>query len=98
MSPEQQGIAEEFQNAIESEYVLCVSEIRKINQTIANNGIHEKNNWSGTDCANLEIHSIKDYWEARLDSLINFIEKKDCKLNQILATKYLKGVRIWFSS
>ncbi len=30
MTQEQQGIAEEFQNAIESEYALCVKEIKKL--------------------------------------------------------------------
>ena len=97
MTTEQQEIAAEFQNAIESEYALCVREIKKINQAIANNGVHEQNKWSGTDCANLQIHSIKDYWEKRLDCLINFIAKKDYKLNQELAIKYLKGVRIFSS-
>ncbi len=97
MTKEQQEIAAEFQNAIESEYALCVREIKKINQAIANNGVHEQNKWSGTDCANLQIHSIKDYWEQRLDSLIDFIAKKDDALNQQLAMKYLKGVRIFFS-
>jgi len=97
MTPVQQYIAEEFQNAIEAEYALCVTEIRKINQSIANNGVHEKNTWSSTDCANLEIHSIKDYWEARLDCLIDFIAKKDYHLNERLAIKYLKGIRIFSS-
>jgi hypothetical protein len=98
MTSEQQRIAEEFQNGIEAEYALCVSEIKKINQSIANNGVHEENKWSGTDCANLQIHSIKDYWEKRLDCLINFLVKKDYKLHQKLAMKYLKGVRGGFSS
>jgi hypothetical protein len=97
MTKEQQEIAAEFQNAIESEYALCVRKIKKINQAIANNGVHEPNKWSGTDCANLQIHSIKDYWEQRLDSLIDFIAKKDYALNQKLAMKYLKGVRIFLS-
>ncbi len=95
MTPEQQGIAEEFQNAIESEYALCVREIKKINQSIANNPSPGTDSWHGVDCANLQIHSIKDYWEQRLDSLIDFIAKKDYQLNQNLAMKYLKGVRIF---
>jgi hypothetical protein len=98
MTPEQQGIAEEFQNAIESEYALCVREIVKINQAIANNGVHENNKWSGTDCANLQIHSIKVYWDDRLDCLINFLAKQDYKLHEELAIKYLKGIRILFNS
>jgi FtsZ-binding cell division protein ZapB len=97
MTPEQQGIAEEFENAIESEYALCVREIKKNNQSIANNASSKTGSLDGVDCANLEIHSIKDYWEKRLDSLIDFIAKKDCNLNQQLAMKYLKGVRICFS-
>ncbi len=92
MTQEQQGIAEDFQNAIESEYALCVREIRKINQAIANNGVHENNKWSGTDCANLEIDSIQKYWYNRLNCLINFIATKDYKLNENLARKYLSRV------
>ncbi len=97
MTPEQQGIAEEFENAIESEYALCVREIKKINQSIANNASSKTGSFDGVDCANLQIHSIKDYWEKRLDSLIDFIAKKDYNFNQQLAMKYLKGVRICFS-
>lgn len=97
MTKEQQIIAEEFQNAIEDEYALCVREIKKINQAIANNPSPQTGDLPGVDCANLQIHSIKDYWEQRLDCLINFIAKKDYALNQQLAMKYLKGVRILFS-
>ena len=97
MTQKQQSIAEEFQKAIESEYALCVREIKKINQAIANNPSPKTDNWHGVDCANLQIHSIKDYWEQRLDSLIDFIANKDSALNQQLAIKYLKGVRIFFS-
>jgi hypothetical protein len=92
MTPEQQCLAEEFQKAIEAEYALCVREIIKINQAIASNGVHEKNKWSGTDCANLEIHSIQRYWNNRLDCLIDFIAQKDYKLNEKLAMKYLTRV------
>ncbi len=95
MTQEQQNIVEEFQKAIESEYALCVREIKKINQTIANNSSPQTDSRHGVDCANLQIHSIKDYWEQRLDSLIDFIAKKDYNLNQQLAIKYLKGVRIF---
>jgi hypothetical protein len=97
MTPEQQGIAEEFQNAIESEYALCVREIKKINQAIANNPSPNTGSWTGVDCANSQIHSVKNYWEQRLDTLINFIAKKDYDLNQKLAIKYLKRVKIFFS-
>ncbi len=97
MTQEQQSIAEEFQNAIESEYALCVREIQRINQAIANNPSPQTGSWHGVDCANLQIHSIKDYWEQRLDSLIDFIANKDSALNQQIAMKYLKGVRILFS-
>ncbi len=97
MTPEQQRLAEKFQNAIETEYALCVSEIKKINQALANNPSPNTESWTGVDCANLQIHSIKDYWEQRLDALINFIAKKDYDLNQKLAMKYLKGVRVFFS-
>ncbi len=97
MTPEQESIAEEFQNIIESEYALCVREIKRINQAIANNPSPQTGSWHGVDCANLQIYSIKDYWEQRLDSLIDFIAKKDYALNQQLAMKYLKGVRIFFS-
>ncbi len=97
MTPEQQRLAEKFQNAIETEYALCVSEIKKINQALANNPSPNTESWTGVDCANLQIHSIKDYWEQRLNSLIDFIAKKDYNLNQQLAMRYLKGVRIWLS-
>lgn len=89
MTPEQQGIAEEFQNAIETEYALCVSEIQKINQALANNPAPESAGWHGIDCANREIDSIQKYWQRRLGQLIEFIETKDIKLNQQLARKYL---------
>lgn len=92
MTSEQQGIAEEFQNAIETEYALCVREIKKINQSIANNGVHKENEWSGTDCANLQIHSIQNYWENRLGCLTDFIARQDYKLNEKLAMKYLTRV------
>ena len=95
MTQEQQEIAGEFQKSIESEYALCVREIKKINQSIANNPSPKTGSWDDVDCANLQIHSIKDYWEQRLDSLIDFIAKKDYQLNQNLAMKYLKGVRIF---
>ncbi len=97
MTQEQQGIAEDFQKLIEDEYALCVREIKKINQAIANNPSPKTGSWNGIDSANSEIHSIKSYWEQRLDSLIDFITKKDYNLNQRLAMKYLKGVRIFFS-
>ena len=92
MTQEQQGIAEEFQNVIEAEYALCVGKIIKISQSIANNGVHEKNKWSGTDCANLQIHSIQKYWENRLYCFIDFIERQDYKLNEKLAMKHLARV------
>ena len=93
MAPEQQCIAEEFQNAIEAEYALCVSEIKKINQAIANNPATESADLHGRDCANREIDSIQKYWQRRLGQLIEFIETKDIKLNQQLAEKYLSSER-----
>jgi FtsZ-binding cell division protein ZapB len=97
MTQEQQSLADEFQKGIELEYALCVREIKKNNQAIANNPSPQRDSLHGVDCANLQIHSIKDYWEQRLNSLIDFIAKKDSALNQELAMKYLKGVRIFFS-
>jgi hypothetical protein len=92
MSQNQQGIAEGFQKEIEPEYALCVREVIKINQAIANNSSPRTNNWTGVDCANLEIHSIHKYWYNRLDCLINFIATKDYKLNEKLARKYLTRI------
>ena len=95
MTQEQHGIAEDFQSAIEAEYVLCVREIGRINQAIANNGSPESNGWNGIDCANLEVYSIQKYWHNRLDCLINFIAEKDPEVNNSLAIKYLNGVKTW---
>lgn len=94
MTQEQLTIAQEFQDAIEIEYALCVSEIRKINQAIANNSSPLSAAWNNKDCANSEFHSMQKYWQGRLDCLINLIAEKDYKLNERLADKYLKGIKI----
>lgn len=97
MTDEQQAIAQQFQISLESEYALCVSEIRKINQAIANNP-SQSSDWSGADCANLELHSLQKYWHNRLDCLIDLLNTKDYQLSQQLADKYLKGIKIRVSS
>ena len=98
MTNEQQAIAEQFQASIDIEYVLCVNEITKINQTIANNPSPASSTWDGIDCANFELHSMQKYWQNRLDCLIDIIREKDYKLNEELAEKYLKGIKIRVSS
>lgn len=94
MSQEQLIIAQEFQDTIEIEYALCVGEIRKINQAIANNPSSRASEWSDIDCANSEFHSMQKYWQGRLDCLINFLQEKDHQLNEQLAKKYLSGIKI----
>lgn len=94
MSQEQLVVAQEFQDRIEIEYALCVSEIRKINQAITNNSSSESSSWSDKDCANQSFHSLHKYWQGRLDCLINFIAEKDYKLSEELAKKYLNGIKI----
>jgi len=98
MTEEQLTIAEQFQNSVETEYVLCVNEIKKINQAIANNPSPTPSAWHGVDCANFELHSIQKYWQNRLDCLINILREKDYKLNEELAKKYLKGIKFRVSS
>jgi hypothetical protein len=102
MTQEQLTITNEFQDLIETEYALCVSEIRKINQAIANatarqnthNPLPKSVGWSDKDCANQSFHSLHKYWQGRLDCLINFIAEKDYKLSEELAKKYLNGIKI----
>lgn len=102
MTQEQLTIVQEFQDAIETEYALCVSEIRKINQAIAsatarqnaNNPSPNSSGWSDTDCANQSFCSLHKYWQDRLDCMIDFLEKKDPKFHNKLANKYLEGIRL----
>ena len=51
MIDEQLIIAEQFQSSIEIKYALCVSEIAKINQSIANNPSPDSVNWHGVRSA-----------------------------------------------
>ena len=94
MTDEQQAIAQQFQTSVEFEYLLCVTEIKKINQAIANNLAPNSSHWSGADCANSEFHSIQKYWQSRLDCLIDFLQKKDYQLGEELANKHLKDIKI----
>lgn len=94
MTPEQQGLVEEFQAQIETEYAFCVREITKINQALAHNASPESDAWHAVDGANLEVHSLQKYWHNRLDCLMSFIAAKDYKLNERLARKYLSGIKI----
>lgn len=88
MNQEQLNVVADFQDTIESEYALCVREIRKANQafnyTKSSNGKEQHN----LDCANLQIQSIARYWHERLNCLIELIQTKDIKLNKTLAQKY----------
>jgi FtsZ-binding cell division protein ZapB len=88
MDQEQQNVVANFQDAIESEYALCVQEIRKANKAF---NYTKSSNWqeeSNLHCANLQIQSIAHYWHERLNCLINLIQTKDIKLNKTLAQKY----------
>ncbi len=82
MSLEQQAIATEFEQMIESEYALCASQIKKANSSTNN---------PNSELANAEIDAINKYWQQRLGNLIEFIEIKNYQLNKTLAMKYLKS-------
>lgn len=97
MTNEQQEIAQQFQSFVESEYLLCVTEINKINQAIANNPSPNSLVWDSIASANLEFHSIQEYWQNRLNCLINFLSKRHYQLGEELANKYLKGIKIRFN-
>lgn len=82
MTIKQQEIATEFEQMIESEYALCVSQIKKAN-SVTNN--------PNSELANAEIDAINKYWQQRLGNLIELIEIKNYQLNKNLAMKYLKN-------
>ncbi len=94
MTQEQLTIVQEFENAIETEYALCVSEIRKINQALANNPLPTSVGSSPQYHANLSFCSLHKYWQDRLDCMIDFLEKKDPKFHNKLANKYLEGIKL----
>ena len=88
MDREQLNVVANFQDTIESEYALCVREIRKVNKAF---NYAKSSDWKeqhNLDCANLQIQSIASYWHRRLDCLIELIQTKDIKLNKTLAQKY----------
>lgn len=92
MTPEQQTIAEDFTSMVETEYALCVKEIKRANSTIvlsAPTELGEEDN-KNLDFANREIDYICKYWQLRLGNLVEFIETKNHHLNKELAKKYLK--------
>jgi tmRNA-binding protein len=87
MTQEQQSITEDFLNMIETEYALCVQEIKRANGAIVDSENDEENR--KLDLTNREIDSISKYWQIRLGHLIEFIETKSHKKNEELARKYL---------
>ena len=95
MTPEQLIITEEFQNLIETEYALCAREIERIEKSYVWRSNRESIEEAEVDCANLQLTSVQNYWQKRLDCIIDFVEKKDFKLGRELAVKYLKKVRMF---
>lgn len=91
MNEKQQSVVEEFTSMVETEYALCVQQIKKTNRAIVPSAStsREENNMN-LDFANREIDSISKYWQLRLGNLVEFIETKNPHLNKELAKKYLK--------
>jgi len=93
MNQEQRTVAEDFTDMIETEYALCVQEMRKANNAIVMDvptGLTKEDN-RRLDYANREIDSINKYWQIRLGHLIEFIETQNPKFNKELAIKYLSS-------
>lgn len=88
MTQKQKTLVEDFEAGIEAEFALCVTEMRKANQSVewtTTNLTEQHQNY-----ANSEIDALRKYWYNRLEALINLLSWRNPKLLEELSQKYMR--------